>query len=246
MILPFLTNPYANSRIGNRRFAKFTDEHRGLVRSAVGLPAGVTGALTDVDAKYAAFLTAEKSNAVASAVREGKTVTNDAAIRRLQRFVTQQAELIAGTLRNPDTGQRGEDTALYQVFFPRGVTALTQANKTDIETEANTFLKALQANPGYGVPDAATKFETLLTDVVTSRTTQLGADGKGGETATDTGRDAARRALAVALYKLLLALLTHHAETPKQVEQYFNLSILNEVRGGSQDDGPGPGPVVTP
>ncbi len=101
MILNFLTNPFANSRIGNRRFAKFIDEHRGRVRAAADLPAGATVALAAVDAAYATFLAAEKTNAVASAVRQGKTVTNDAAIRRCQRFVSQQASLIAGALRAP-------------------------------------------------------------------------------------------------------------------------------------------------
>ena len=257
MILSFLTNPFANSRIGNRRFAKFTDEHRGRVRAAAGLPAGVTLALAAVDASYATFLAAEKTNAVASAVREGKTVTNDTAIRRLQRFVSQQAALLAGALRDPDTGQRGEDTALYQVFFPKGVTALTRADKADIETEANTFWEALKANPGYGVPDAAARFKALLDDVVASRTTQLGTDGKGGETATDAGRDAARTTLAVALYVLLLELLKHHAAAPAAVGQYYNLAIFDEGRAARKDDkraansapapdGDGDAPGVTP
>ncbi len=244
MIADFLNNPYANSRLGNRRFGKYINEHLGRVRAALGLPAGVTTALTAADAAYTAFMAAEKTNAIASAARQGKTVTNDSAIRRLQRFVTQQAALIAGQLRNPDTGQRGEDTALYQVFFPTGVTTLTEANKANVETEAAAFLKALTDNPGYGVPDAATKFKPLLDDVVNSRTTQLGTVGKGGETATDTGRDAARGTLAVALFRLLLALLNHHAEDPEQVDQYVNEAILKEGgRRKPKNDGPAPTPA---
>jgi hypothetical protein len=232
MIAVFLNNPYANSRLGNRRFGKYADEHRGRVRAATDLPATVMAPLDDVDKAYGTFMTSEKTHAIASAVRQGKTVTNDSAIRRLQRYVTQQAAIIAGQLRDPETGVRGEDTALYQVFFPKGVPALTQANKANIETEAAAFLQALETNPGYGSPGIAAKFAALFADVVNSRTLQLGDEGKGGEQTTDTGRDAARKTLALALYRLLLALLTHHAEDPAQIAQYFNQGILRETSGG--------------
>ncbi len=232
MIAVFLNNPFANSRLGNRRFGKYADEHRGRVQAADGLPPAVTTALSGVDTAYADFMSSEKTNAVASAVRQGKTVTNDSAIRRLQRYASQQAKIIAGQLSDPDSGIAGKDTALFQVFFPNSVISLTKANKANVETEAAAFLKAIENNPGYGSPGIDVKFAALLADVVDSRTLQLGSEGKGGEQTTDTGRDAARKTLALALYRLLLALLTHHAEDPTQIGQYFNQGILRETHGG--------------
>jgi hypothetical protein len=232
MIENLLSNAFANSRAGNRRFGKYADEYRGRVRAALpGLPAATVGVrLTAVDAAYDAFMAAEKTNAVASAVRQGKTVTNDSAIRRFQRFITQQAKLIGGQLDDPDQGITGTKTASYQEFFPKGVTALTEANKANIETEADTFLQAATAHPTLGSPGLAAKVQALLADIVTSRTQQLGTEGKGGDQQADTGRDAARRTLAVAEFRLMLALLDHHAEAPEEVAQYVNEGIMKEGR----------------
>lgn len=239
MITFFLGNPYAKSRLGNRRFGKYADEFRGLVRAA-DLPAATVGVkLAGLDEAYEAFMGSVKVGAVASAVRQGKTVTNDSAIRRLQRTITQQAKLIAGQLDDPDQNIKGTKTATYQEFFPKGVEAITTANKANIETETNTFLTAAKAHPTLGSAGLAAKIEALLADVTNSRGEQL-EDGKGGDAKAVTSRDAARKALATAQFRLLLALLDHHAEEPEVVRQYVNEAILKENTGRKAADDAAP------
>lgn len=231
MITRFLSNPYAKSKLGNRRYGKYANEYLSRVAAADFPADSLVGLrLLGLKTAYGAFIGSVKVGAVASAVRQGKTITNDSAIRRLQRTISQQAKLIAGQLADPDNNVKGEDTAIFEEFFPKGVAAVTDANKANIETETNTFWEAAKRYPHLGTPGLAAKIESLLLDVTNSRGEQL-EDGKGEETQTTTSRDAARKALALAMFRLLLALLDHHAEDPEQVRQYLNEAILEENTG---------------
>lgn len=227
----FLSNPYAKSKLGNRRYGKYADEFRGRVAAADFPADSLVGLrLLGLTTAYGAFMTSVKVGAVASAVRQGKTVTNDSAIRRLQRTISQQAKLISGQLDEPDNNIKGKDTAIFKEFFPKGISAVTDANKANIETETNTFWEAAKRHPHLGTPGLAARVESLLLDVTNSRDQQL-EDGKGEETQADSSRDKARTALALAMFRLLLALLDHHAEKPEQVRQYLNEAILEENTG---------------
>lgn len=231
MISKLLSNPYAKSELGNRRFGKYGIEMIGRVKAA-DFPADswVGLRLASCEASYQAFIGSVKVGAVASAVRQGTTVTNDSAIRRLQRTISQQAKLISGQLADPDAGVKGEDTAIFEEFFPKGVPAITRANKANIETETNTFWEAAKRYPHLGTPGLAARIEQLLSDVINSRGEQL-EEGKGEETQAENSRDLTRTALATALFRLTLALLDHHAEDPEQVWRYVNQAILSEPTG---------------
>ncbi len=243
MIENHLSNPFANTELSNGRFGKYADEHLARLLAAQ-LPDALFGPrLAATQAALTAFTSGRKANAVASAAREGKTVTLDKAIQRLQKFVSIQAPVLAALFTDLDKDVRGTDTAAYQAFFPQGVEAITKANKATLDAAVAPFVAAAtQYQAQIGAPTAS-KVTALVADIAAARQAQLASKGATKDTQTD--RVTARTALALELFVNLLTLLIHHAADPGQVRAYFNVAILKEYTG-SPRPAPAPPVVVTP
>lgn len=238
MIENHLFNPFANTDLGNGRFGKYADEHLARLLAAA-LPGVVfVERISATQAALTAFITGRKAGAVASAVREGKTVTLEQAIRRLQRFVSVQAPVLAALFTDFDKEIRGAESAEFQAFFPQGVTAITEANKATLETEVAPFVAAATTYQAKTGADLLTNVTALLADVVNARKVQL--VGKGTTKDTQLDRNTARAALALELFRNLLTLLLHHATEPARASDYFNQAILKE-NTGYQAPSPAPG-----
>ncbi len=231
MIDGFLNNPFRNSVLGDKRFLKYADVAVERMRADLSnLPGAVfTVRLTETDAAILAFRQLVQGKAQQGAKRLGQTDENDAAIRKFQRYAGQQAKIIGALYTDLDKNIRGETTPQFLQFFPKGVTALTEANKAAIDTEAAVFLKAADELKDDVGPALGTKAKALWKAVTDSRKAQLAS--MGGEETTQDQRDTARRSLADALFLNLLALLTHHYQTPGRVLDYFPEAILKENTG---------------
>ena len=231
MIEFFLRNPFRATLLGAKRFLKYADVHAERLRAALpGLPAApFTAQLAATDAAIAAYRQQVQGGAQQGAKRLGQTTTNDQATRRFQKYVGQQAKILAALYTDIDKDIKGETTAAYQQFFPQGVTALTEANKADLDTEAAVFLQAAADQQDQVGAALLARGQALWQAVTDSRTAQL--KSMGGEETTHTQRGTAREGLADALFQNLLALLLHHFQTPAQVLDYFPEAILKEFTG---------------
>lgn len=239
MIEFFLRNPFRSTPLGAKRYLKYADVHAERLRAALpGLPAApFTDRLLALDAAILAFRRFVQEGAQQSAKRLGQTTTNDKAIRRFQKYAGQQAKILAALFTDIDQDVRGETTPQFQQFFPQGVTALTQANKAAIDTEAAVFLKAAAEQKAQVGAALLTKGQALWQAVVDSRQAQL--QSMGGEADAQPERDQARVVLAEALFQNLLALLLHHYQAPGRVLDFFPEAILKEYTGPKA-------PVATP
>ena len=242
MIEPFLTNTFRNSVLGAKRFLKYSDVHVERLRAALpNLPAAMADRVAATDEAIAGYRQAVQGGAQTGATRKGLTLDNDAAIKKFQRYVGQQAKIIGALYTDLDKNIKGETTKQFLQFFPNGVTALTEANKAELDTEASVFLKAaadLQDDVGAAL---GTKARQLWKDVTDSRKTQLTT--MGGEEDGQDRRETTRLALADALFLNLLALLMHHYQKPERAGDYFPEAILKEYTGPKAADEK---PVVTP
>ncbi len=238
MIENHLSNPFANSDLGNGRFGKYADEHLGRLIAAA-LPGAVFAErVSATQTALTTFTTGRKAGAVASAAREGKTVTLEKAIARLQRFVSVQGPVLEALFTDFDKEIKGAESEEYQAFFPQGITAITQANKATLETDVAPFVAAATTYQAKTGADLLAKVTALLADVINARKAQLA--GKGTTKDTQADRNTARAALVVELFRNLLTLLLHHATEPTRVRDYFNQAILKE-NTGYQAPPPAPG-----
>ena len=240
MIDSFLYNPFRNVDLGDRRFLKYATVHAARLRA--NNPGGLfDDRLTALDAIIATFTANVRRRYEQGAGRKGDTRGNDEAIARFQKFVGTQAKVLGALFTNLDTGVRGETTAEFEKFFPRGVKAITGANKANLDAEAAVFLKGaldLKATTGEALLTQATARWKAVTD---SRGTQLGT--MGDDEGIQEARKAARATLADALFLNLLGLLTHHFQEPARVRDYFPEAILKEYRGPADGDGAAPAPA---
>ncbi|MDO7877713.1 hypothetical protein Q5H93_23455 [Hymenobacter sp. ASUV-10] len=243
MIEPFLTNPFRNSVLGAKRFLKYSDVHVERLRAALpGLPDLFKARVAATDEAIADYRLAVQGGAQQGAKRKGETLDNDAAIKKFQRYVGQQAKIIAALYTDLDKNIKGEKTKQYLQFFPNSVTDVTEANKADIDTEASVFLKAAEDLKDDVGAAMGTKAKQLWKNVTDSRKTQL--ETMGGEEDTQDLRGAARLALADALFLNLLALLMHYFLTPERAGDYFPEAILKEYTGPkAADEKPAPSPA---
>ena len=233
MIELFLRNPFRNTELGAKRYLKYADVHAERLRAALpGLPGAVfTPRLAALDGAIAGYRTQVKGGATTGAKRKGQTLDNDAAIRKFQRYASQQAAVLKALFTDLDKDIKGENTAAYVQFFPQGVPALTKANKAEIDTEAAVFLKAALDQKTVVGAALGTKAQALWQAVLDSRQAQLASMGT--EEDTQPARAAARLELADALFQNLLALLGHYYATPERVKDFFPEAILKENTGGA-------------
>ena len=239
MIEHFLNNPFRNVALGDQRLVKYATVHAERLRA--NNPGGLLDArLAALDTTLATLANNVRARFQQGAGRKGDTRANDEAMARFRKFVGTQALVLEALFTNLDTGVKGADTAAYAAFFPRGVMALTKANKAELDAEAAIFLKAaadLKAQTGEALLTQATARWQAVTD---SRQQQL--ETMGDDDGIQTGRQAARIALADALFLNLLALLMHHHQEPARVREYFPEAILKEYRGPA--DAPTPAPLL--
>lgn len=243
MIEFFLRNPFRASDLSAKRFLKYADVHAERLRAALpGLPAApFADRLAGLEAAVAGYRALVQDGAQQGAKRLGQTQTNDKAIVRFQKYAGQQAKILGALFTDLERGIKGETTAAFQQFFPKGVTALTQANKAALDTEAAVFLRAAADQQAQVGPALLATGRVLWQAVVDSRQAQLRS--LGGETDAQPQRDQARKTLADALFQNLLALLLHHFQAPDRVRAYFPEAILKEFTGAPAD---APAPAPTP
>ncbi|WP_046242493.1 hypothetical protein [Hymenobacter terrenus] len=231
MIENFLSNPFRNLVLGQKRTLKYADVHLERLQARLSeLPvAPFTDRAAATRAAVASYREHVQTGAAQDADRQSKTLTNDEAIARFQRFVSQQAKVLAALFTNLDTQVQGEDTDAYKQFFPRGVMAITKANKAALDTEAAVFLRAAAAQQVQVGPALLIQAQQRWQQVEDSRKNQLAT--MGSEQQTKDQRQEARTVLADTLFLNLLTLLTHFHLTPERVRDFFPEAILKEYTG---------------
>lgn len=232
MIEHHLSNPFANLVLGQNRTLKYVDTHLERLRARLGeLPAAFAERVAATEAAANGYRQHVQTGATQGATRVGKTQTNDQAIAKFQKFVGQQAKILGALFTNLDTGVRGEDTEQYKQFFPQGVTAITRANKAELETEAAVFLKAAEDQQAQTGAALLARAQTLWQAVAATRKAQLGVFGN--EKQTQDRRADAREALADALFLNLLTLLAHFHQQPERARDFFPEELLKENTGAA-------------
>ncbi|RTQ50067.1 hypothetical protein EJV47_10525 [Hymenobacter gummosus] len=219
MISHFLTNPFANSVLGHRRFAQYAQTHLERLRAKDAADVLLEPTETALKALQAAV----KTNATSKAKGGSKRLSNDEAKAKLQKFIARKSGVIADAF-SQDGEVRGEDTPGYHAFYPQGVMEYTRASKDSIETLAARFANVADEHADTVGAKLAKDVRALLKQVEESRQAQL---LEGGLTKDSSSQGAAEREeLAEQLFVNLLTLLLRHKATPEAAGDYFNQGLL--------------------
>jgi hypothetical protein len=121
-----------------------------------------------------------------------------------------------------------EEPALYEEFFPQGLTEYRKASKKKLETIGERFVTVAQKYANRLGTDLGNDAQFRLNAYLSTRTAQLNAVG--GVKGISEAAQASRKALSVQLFKNLLTLLMLNAETPDKVSRYFDESFLKKAK----------------
>lgn len=235
MILHHLNNPFANPKISEDNFGKIALTH--LERLKTNNQEGqFTTLIEATQPLYDAYKEAVSDEAFEIALREGKTITVDAAIKGLKHFASRKEGVIADAFDGKPE--------IYEQFFPHGLTEYSKATKKNIDTLFYRLVKAMQAHTAELGDEMAEDALTLYNNYVALRDTQLQAIGEVKE--LDSDADAARIDLAERIFLNLLALITMFVENTDRVKDFFDLSITKRNQKDDDDETPGDPSEPTP
>jgi len=231
MILHHLKNPFANPTISEDDFNKIALTH--IERLHTNNQNGdFTTMISAIEPLYATYKEASSAEAFEKALREGKTISVDQTITGMKHFVSRKEGIIKDKFF--------DEPQKYEIFFPQGLTEYSKATKANIDQLFKRFIDAIDAHiADLGAP-LKQEAETLYNNYLTVREAQLESIGEVKE--LDSEQDAARRPLAIELFKDLLGIIIMFADNTQRVKDFFDLSITATGGGGEQEPGPEPGP----
>lgn len=238
MILHHLKNPFVNPTISEDNFGKIALTHLDRLKTN-NQEGQFTTLIEATQPLYDAYKEAVSDEAFETALREGKTISVDAAIKGLKHFASRKEGVIADAFDGKPE--------IYEQFFPHGLTEYSKATKKNIDTLFNRLVKTMQAHTAKLGDEMAEQALVLYNNYVAIRDVQLQAIGEVKE--LDSDADAARIALAERIFLNLLALITMFVKTPDRVIDFFDLSITKRhQKEEDEEEGetPGGGDEPTP
>lgn len=225
MILHHLKNPFANPTISEDNFGKIALTHLDRLKTN-NQDGQFTALIEATQPLYDTYKEAVSDEAYETALREGKTISVDAAIKGLKHFASRKEGVIADAFDGKPQ--------IYEQFFPHGLTEYSKANKKNIDTLFNRLAKTIEAHTEELGDEMAADALALYNNYVAIRDVQLQAIGEVKE--LDSEADGARIALAERIFLNLLSLITTFVKTPDRVKDFFDLSITKRHKEEEDDD----------
>jgi hypothetical protein len=219
MILQHINNPFANPKISEANLDKIVDTH--LQRLTTSNPAALYAQMIVLlGPLYAAWKLAISVEAIEKALREGRTISVNDAVKIIKAYISRKRGIVKDRF--------AEGTPEYEQFYPNGAMEYSDANLGNLRllTErwiaaATTFAADLPANLGADL-------QVFLNAFIAARAAQLLSAGEVIE--NDSDSDIARAAMVKQVYKNLLQLLVIHIDDTQRVIDFFDLSITKRTK----------------
>lgn len=229
----FFKNPFSAMNIGSNKFRKFCEIH--IQRIAARNDGGkYSTMLTETTNAYTTLFGAMTDGDTKFAVQQSYTKTTNSAVNEFKQTVSQKE----GTVR----GNWGKETAVYQEFFPLGITEYSQATLGNVETLMNRIVAAAEAH----VTELGQAFVDLFKDIrsrfITARANQLQKIGEVKGSKTVLGD--AKENLEKQLMKNLLTLAMEFMDDPETGITFFDQSIVKSSAAKIEENGGTPVPAT--
>jgi hypothetical protein len=207
---------FLSMQLSRERLKLFTEDH--IQKLTANNPGGIfTAILTAVTNAYTAYYGDLSNEAVLDAVKQGKTVAMNASRDAVEKYIREGENLIAYTYR--------DNPAVYQEFYPQGMTEYYKADLPTFGTIADRFKSALTTHAADFTLLFVSDYNTLFNTFTANRTAQLLAFGNLGgerEELATTKEDLAKQ-----LTTNLLTIALQYVGDEDKADVYFNQGILN-------------------
>lgn len=222
----YFINPFTDERHSLNRKKKFGEDH--IKRITVQNTGGeLTEMLNSTIAVQTNFFGAITSVSVNASIREARTEAVDQVI---EAFKTRNTRLNNYLLANGTDKQ-----AIYQEFFPQGITAFTrEVNKGNVAQLMDQLVKAITRNPAIaGGTTVLSEYTNFLNNYNTARGEQL---TKMGEVSGTRGsRNSVEDDWDDQMFNNLLTLANLHRQHPETLGWFMNQTILHAPQHHSGD-----------
>jgi hypothetical protein len=214
-LIRFAINHFDTKEISDNSLKKFAEiTWRSLIANN---PAGVYDKLiTDTGAAYTDYYGAISDEDSKSSIKEGTTLAMKQALRAFKEAVKRKEGIVRGVF--------GLESAVYQEFFPLGLTEYARATLTNVETLMTRMVHAATEHQAELGADFLAQFTDLKTSFAAKRDAQLQLIGivRGKKSATAKNRTVLEKQLMVDV----LTVAANNVGKPKAMKVYFDQSFL--------------------
>ena len=227
MILQHLKNPFSNSRVSDEKFDKFCQTH--LARLESNNDAGTfTGFINVLRPVYISFANSITDESAEDALKEGKTISVEDAMRLMKSFVQRKQGAVQEKF--------GKGSAAYEEFFPHGMTEYSIAGMKKLEIIFTRFVnkcRSFKTQLGTQIGDEG---QFLLDTFTTSRTLQLREIGEVKQMSNDSVEK--RQILADAMFLVFLDLVKLFVAHQERVLDFYDPSIVRRAHNKEEPRAP--------
>ncbi len=220
----FFYNHFDTDRISDDKLDLFTQDHIERLKS--NNPGNVYDAMIlSTEKVYTDYYSAKTTESFELAQREASTINVEQYAAEFLQLVSMKEGIIRGTW--------GVSSAVYQEFYPAGITEYTRAKRANMNELMDRYLqtasKYTDELPG-GFVDA---FSAIINNYKTHRQAQLNQMGtvSGDKLATAENRDA----LETQLMSNLLVIANHNIAKPAATKVYFTQHLVENNKHSAAD-----------
>lgn len=219
MILQHINNPFANPKISEANLDKIVDTHIQRLTTATPV-APYAQMIADTPPLFQAWRTAITTEAIEKALREGRTISVNDAVKIIKAYISRKRGVIMDVF--------AQGTPQYEQFYPNGATEYTDANLGNIRLLTERWIAAATTSGSATIAVFGPELQLFLDAFNNARTLQLQSAGEVIE--NDSDSDIARAAMVKQVYKNLLQLLVIHIDDTERVIDFFDLSITKRTK----------------
>lgn len=195
----------------------FTEDHLLRLSLPANNPGGIYNTLfADITLSYNAFFGKITGESTKDAISQGLTITMENAKGEALALLSRLEGLVSFKF--------GKNSAIYQEFYPYGMSEYHDANLPELPTLLQRYVNAASAHLVVSNPAETADVMAKIGSFNTARAAQLATFGE-VET-LQTGRRQDRKALTLQLTKGLLTIAINNLENPDNFNNYYNPSYL--------------------
>ena len=208
---------FEDRQLSDANLRSFTEDHLSRLAQPENNPGSIYSALISATTtKYTNYYGKISTEASRKAIAEGTTVTRNNARKATEEKISQLQGLVKFKF--------GETSAIYQEFFPLGVTEYIEAREGDVGTLFDRFVTTATTHLTADYPAEVTAMTTLVTAFHNSYAARETAVAQ--VDATGTGKNADRKTLTLQLTTNFLTIALNNLENTDKFDDYFDPAYL--------------------
>ena len=222
----FEQNPIANARLSNDKLDKFAGLHLEIItankpvteKTIYGVPVTTVfeNMAIDTQSIYNKWKASVSLGATDKAEKEGRTISQNKAIKKFKTFVSRKEGVIAD--------KYSDNPSVYEEFYPHGLTEYSTVTKKGADTVFKRFIDVLEIHKADFDPAVVAEGNDNYNIFIATKKAQAQKIGNVKDE-TSAASDL-RVALELQLFKNLLSIVLINAEDPSKVQIYFDFSLL--------------------